>query len=247
MVNPPLIAIMLLLIPRVLPAGSVGGGGRIDARGAVLGTGALAALIFGISNGHSHGFATGVATGLALVPSTLTVVIISTFVSRRLLARIGVKLMLLAGLASMAAGQLWLAQISPGAPYVSAVLPGLLLTATGLGLGFPTASVAITSGVEPADQGLAGGLFVTGQQAGSAIGLAALAAIAASRTAAEHGSLASGYRLAFMIATGLALLACGVVATQISGQDCRQEVARQQERSPGWKLLAEAEAPLRKV
>jgi EmrB/QacA subfamily drug resistance transporter len=318
LVNPPLIAIILPIILRALPASPPSGGQRIDVRGAVLATGSLAALIFGLSNGQEHGF-TGaltvammlaavllaiafvvteqtvaapmvplsifreptrraavlamllmgaviagyvyfsslylqrvehfspVKTGLALVPSTLTVVVVSTFVSRRLLAHIGVKLMLLAGLLSMAAGQLWLAQIRLGAPYSSTVLPGLVLTAIGLGLAFPTASVAITSGVKATDQGVAGGLFVTGQQAGAAIGLAALAAVAASRTAADHASLVAGYRLAFLIATGLALVAAGVVAAQISGEVCREEVQRQRENSGRWKLLAEAEAPLRKV
>jgi len=284
LVNPPLIAVMLVLVPRVLPARPPEGGQRVDAPGAVLGTGALAALIFGLSNGQQHGFTAAatvvalagsvallvafvitertvaapmlplsiftsrtrsaafgamlmigailagyvyfislylqhvlgfspVATGLSLVPSTATVVVMSTFVTRRLIARIGIKWTLLAGLVSMAGGQLWLSQISGGASYASAVLPGLVLTALGVGLALPTASVAITAGVDRRDQGLAGGLFVTGQQTGAAIGLAALAAIAASRTEHAHGSLVSGYRLSFLIATAIALFGVALVAT----------------------------------
>jgi len=97
-----------------------------------------------------------VATGLALVPSTVTVVLVATLGTRRLLARFSFKAVLLAGLACMGAGQLWLAQITAGASYPAAVLPGLVLTAAGVGLALPTASVAITSGVQASDQGLAG-------------------------------------------------------------------------------------------
>jgi EmrB/QacA subfamily drug resistance transporter len=287
LVNPPLIAVMLFLVPRVLPARPPDGADRIDVRGALFGTLALVALIFGLSNGQQHGFASaatlaamiaavvlavafvatertvtapmlplsifkaparraGVATmlllgaivasyvyfvslylqrvdrfspvltGLALVPSTATVVITSTLVSRRVLARRGLRQTLIAGVLSIAAGQLWLAQINAGASYASAVLPGLILTAFGVGLAFPAASVAVTSGVEGRDQGLAGGLFVTGQQTGSAIGLAALAAIAATRTAHADRSLAAGYRLSFLIATGIAVAAVALIATQLS-------------------------------
>ena len=56
LVNPPIIAIMLALLPR-LPAGSrSGSGGSVDVRGALLVTTAIAALIFGL-RGQQHGFA----------------------------------------------------------------------------------------------------------------------------------------------------------------------------------------------
>jgi len=156
-----------------------------------------------------------VDTGLALVPSTLTVVLTSTFGTRRLLARLDLKWVLLAGLACMAAGQLWLAQISAGASYPVDVLPGLILTALGIGLALPTASIAITSGVHGRDQGLAGALFTTSQQTGAAIGLAVLATAAAARTSHAGGSLVAGYRLSFLIGAGLAVLAAAFVAAQL--------------------------------
>jgi hypothetical protein len=97
-----------------------------------------------------------VATGLALVPSTVTVVLVSTLGTRRLLARFSIRAVLLAGLACTGVGQLLLAQITAGASYPVALLPGLVLTAAGIGLALPTASIAITSGVQASDQGLAG-------------------------------------------------------------------------------------------
>ena len=298
LINPPIIAVMLALVPR-LPAGKrSGGGGSVDVRGALLVTTGIAALIFGLSSGQQHGFTapatlialalavlltTGfvvaekrsaapmlplpilaeparraaiaamlligailagyvyfaslylqkvlgfspVATGLALVPSTVTVVLVSTVGTRRLLARFSIGAVLLAGLACMGAGQLWLAQITAGASYPAAVLPGLVLTAAGVGLALPAASIAITSGVQTSDQGLAGALFTTSQQTGAAVGLAILATAAAA-TAGHGGSLADGYRLSFLIATGLAVLAAIIVTLQLCSKSHRVEPGHHQ-------------------
>jgi MFS family permease len=185
-----------------------------------------------------------VATGLALVPSTVTVVLVSTLGTRRLLARFSIKSVLLAGLACMGAGQLLLAQITTGASYPAAVLPGLVLTAAGIGLALPTASIAITSGVQASDQGLAGALFTTSQQSGAAVGLAILATAAAAATAAHGGSLVDGYRLSFAIATGLAVLAAVIVALQLRSQPSRAEPAREQPTSGGSPPVTPAESKL---
>ena len=303
LVNPPLIAIMLAFVPR-LPAGrrpAGAAGAHVDVRGALLITGGIAALIYGLSSGQQHGFTapatltalalaavlsagfalaekrsaapmlplsiladparraaiaamvllgailagyvyfaslylqkalgfSPVETGLALVPSTVTVVLVSTLGTRRLLARLGVKTVLLAGLALMGAGQLWLAQITAGASYSTAVLPGLILTAAGVGLALPTASIAITSGVRADQQGLAGALFTTSQQTGAAVGLAILATAAAAATAGHGGSLVGGYRLSFLIATGLAALGVIIVALQLRTKPRRAQPPQQ----PGY-------------
>ena len=112
--------------------------------------------------------------GLSLIPSTATVILTSTFATRRLLARLGVKRMLLIGLASMGVGQVWLSFMTSGGSYLVNVLPGLLLTALGIALALPAASIGATTGVDRREQGLAGGLLTTGQQMGSAVGLALL-------------------------------------------------------------------------
>ena len=161
LVNPPLIALLLAFVPR-LPAGTATGGGKVGIRGAALVTGAIAALIYGLTEGQQHGFGSPasvaalvaavvlalafiysertlpapmippsllaaparraaiaamlligatlagyvyflslylqkvhhfspVQTGLGLLPSTLTVVLMSTLVTRRLLTRFGAR------------------------------------------------------------------------------------------------------------------------------------------------------------
>jgi len=70
-------------------------------------------------------------TGLALLPSTATVVLVSTFATRRLLDRLGVKRMLLLGLTSMGLGLLVFSFMRSGGSFLVNVLPGVLLTCTG--------------------------------------------------------------------------------------------------------------------
>ena len=92
---------------------------------------------------------------------------LSTLVSRRAIARFGVKTTMLAGLASLAAGQLVLSRLTDDSAYLTHVLPGLILTPFGGALVFPAVSVGMTSAVTAVDRGLAGGLIPTAQQVGN--------------------------------------------------------------------------------
>lgn len=154
-------------------------------------------------------------TGLALIPATGTVMVTATVITRRALPRFGTRKLLLVALVLVGLGQLWLFTISNAGSYQINVLGGILLTALGMGLAFPTASVAVTSGIGAGERGLAGGLFVTSQQVGQAVGLAALATIAAARTNATHGSLVSGYKLSFLVATGITAVAALIVVIEM--------------------------------
>jgi MFS family permease len=102
-----------------------------------------------------------------------------------------------------------------GRSYEVNVLGGVMLTAFGLGIAFPTVSIAVTAGIPARQQGVAGGLFVTAQQVGAAAGLAVLATIADGRTRAAHGSLVAGYRLSFLVAVGLIAVAAAIVLIQL--------------------------------
>jgi MFS family permease len=70
LVNPPLIAVMLALSGR-LPEAAPAGGSRLDYRGAVLVTAAIAGLIFGLSNGQQHGFAAPVTVAALALAALL--------------------------------------------------------------------------------------------------------------------------------------------------------------------------------
>src|SRR5205823_1706881 len=70
LVNLPIIAVLLLLIPRVIPDDKRTGRQRIDVLGAALVTASAAALIYGLSSGQQQGFGS-LGTVLALVAAVL--------------------------------------------------------------------------------------------------------------------------------------------------------------------------------
>jgi sugar phosphate permease len=103
---------------------------------------------------------------------------------------------------------------------VTSVLPGLILTTLGLGISLVPMTVAATAGVPPHEAGLAAGLLNTSRQIGGAIGLAALATIAANRTESAAASGASaqhaltlGYDRAHLVNAGIAIVAVLVALT----------------------------------
>jgi MFS family permease len=127
--------------------------------------------------------------------------------------RIGVKPVLVTGMAFLAAGLLFFTQVSVGGSYAGDLLPGFLLIAVGMGFSFVPISIAALAGVRPAEAGLASGLINTSQQIGGALGIAALSAVATSRTAADVASgtappfaLTDGFQAAFVGGAGIAVV-----------------------------------------
>jgi len=152
-------------------------------------------------------------TGFALVPITLVVIAVAGVVPR-LLPAVGVRPVLVTAGLSLAAGMALQSRMPVDGAYVVDVLPAILLTAAGLGLGFVAATIAATSGIQAHHQGLASGLLNTSQQVGGAIGLAALATVAAARTEQRLGegeaplqALNGGFSAGLVVAIGFAVVA----------------------------------------
>jgi EmrB/QacA subfamily drug resistance transporter len=158
-------------------------------------------------------------TAVALVPSPLSLIVSSTFLSRRLIARFGLEPVLLAGLLLLAAGQLWLSRAQAGDGYFTAVLPALLVTSFGGGLVFPTVSLGITAGVRPEERGLAGGLLPAAQQVGSAVLLAVLATLATAQARHHGGDVVAGYRTAYLTSALVVLVSAAGVALSLRRRD----------------------------
>jgi MFS family permease len=81
------------------------------------------------------------------------------------------------------------------------VLPGMLVLGIGAAFGFMAVILASTAGVPEDEAGLASGLVNTSQQMDGALGLAALAAVAALVTGTANpdpAALNSGYHVAFL-------------------------------------------------
>jgi EmrB/QacA subfamily drug resistance transporter len=149
-------------------------------------------------------------TGLAYLAVAGTAILWSG-VAAQLVTRIGVKPVLVAGMAALAAGLVYFTQVSVGGSYLGDLLPGFLLIGFGLGFSFVPVSIAALAGVQPAEAGLASGLFNTSQQIGGALGIAALSTIATSQTA---DSVAGGTALPFALVDGFtgAFVAGAIIA-----------------------------------
>lgn len=101
--------------------------------------------------------------------------------------------------------------------YLTYLLPRFLLLGAGLSIASVAATVAGTAQLSADEQGLASGLLNTSAQVGTALGLAALVALSATRTDTllttgmpPDAALVGGLRLAFLCAAALAVL--GAVA-----------------------------------
>ncbi|OIJ65199.1 MFS transporter [Streptomyces mangrovisoli] len=162
------------------------------------------------------------ATGTAFLPAPVAIGLLMLGLSARVVGRFGGYRVLLAGLALITAGMALLGRAPADGSYVGDVLPPLLLLSLGFAAAMPALTGLAMSGVQDEDAGLASGLFNTTQVVGGSLGLAALTTLAAARTGhlVDGGSelvpaTADGYRLAFRVATVIAVLALALAATAL--------------------------------
>jgi EmrB/QacA subfamily drug resistance transporter len=150
--------------------------------------------------------------GLAFFPMAV-VIMLTARQAGKLVGLFGLRAVLTSGLVLMASGMLLFARIGPtGSSLGYVVLPGILV-AGGIGLSVVASTIAATQSVQPAQAGLASGLVNTSRQAGGGLGIALLISFATSYTTHQIGqnrpvpdALTAGFRLAYLIAAGLAAL-----------------------------------------
>jgi EmrB/QacA subfamily drug resistance transporter len=122
-------------------------------------------------------------TGVGFLPQTAAIAV-GAQVAARLVPRFGPRPPLLVGIVLSTVGLAWLSLISPTGTYAGDVLGGSVLATLGMGLSFTPLAFAATAGVAREEAGLASGMLNTSRQVGGSIALAALATLAAARTAA---------------------------------------------------------------
>ncbi|WP_171114386.1 MULTISPECIES: MFS transporter [Streptomyces] len=147
------------------------------------------------------------ASGAALLPMTGLLMIFMTAITAKLMAKFGAKPMIGGGLLVLAAGLLWLSAVEPTGTFVVDVLPASLVAALGMSLAYIPAMMAAMSGAPQEQAGLASGIVNTTYQVGSALGLAALTAVATSQGAGQLGNLPAltdGFSAAFVWAAAIA-------------------------------------------
>jgi EmrB/QacA subfamily drug resistance transporter len=184
--------------------------------------------------------------GLAYLPSMVLWGASSLFLSNRLVMRFGIKTPVLAGLSLMALSLLLFARTPVDGSFVVDILPATIPLALGAGIAFNPLLLAAMSGVEQTRAGLASGVVNTGFMMGGALALAALAALADSRTTSLRAdgegaltSLNSGYHAAFLVGAIL-VLASGVIGAVLLRAEARAP-GHEAEQAMGSPAAAEAD------
>src|SRR5258705_1891540 len=164
-------------------------------------------------------------TGVGNLAIALTVIVAST-ISQALVTRVGVKPVLIVGLALLGGGLGYFTQLPVDGHYFWDLFPGFLLIGVGLGFSFVPVSIAALSGVTSREAGLASGLITTSQQIGGGIGLAILTTVATTRTnnllasgVARPTALTDGFRLAFWVGIGFAAIAVATAFVALKRED----------------------------
>ena len=146
--------------------------------------------------------------GAALLPMTAAIMLLMVVVAPRVVNRFGFKTPVVAGMLLLAAGMALLSLVRADGTFAVDVLPASLIAAAGMSLAFiPSLGTAISS-ARPEEGGLASGIVNTSYQVGSALGLAAMTAVAASQGADQlgnAGALTDGDSAAFIGAAGIAV------------------------------------------
>jgi EmrB/QacA subfamily drug resistance transporter len=178
---------------------------------ALIQMGAFVAMTFILTNYFQQilGYS-ALSTGIAFLPVSIVFLIISGFLSSRLVNRFGVKPILILGMALQTVGYLFLSRISITESYFSILLAPMFLIGFGTGFGFTAINIAGLQGTRKGEEGLASGLINTSRQIGGPIGLAVLLTVANFATPYPTGQLMQS-AVVMVIGFGHAFLAAALL------------------------------------
>jgi MFS family permease len=159
---------------------------------------------------------TPLQTGLAIFPGGALVALVAPRIAP-MIARFGVTRLILVGMASTAAAYALFLPIGLDSSYAVAVLPTILLAGVGFALAYGPLNVAATTGIAPAEQGLAGGLLNTSFQFGGALVLAIVTAVDSAYAGSGAGgqALLDGFHPAIAVSVIAAVLGVTAIAVGI--------------------------------
>jgi len=156
--------------------------------------------------------------GCAYLPLTTVVFLVSNFLPG-LVARFGVRLLLITGSILVAASLVGFSTLNATSTYLGDVLLPLMVHSIGIALVFIPGSIVILDGVNDQDAGIASGILQISQQIGGAIGIAAIITIYTANLLVDNFS--SGLNSAFLAAAGISLIAVIVTFFTIPGKPAK--------------------------
>ncbi len=150
-----------------------------------------------------------IRTGLAFLPQTLSVALMSSGLTTRIMDRLQPKLTALIGLMILGGGLTLFITSGVNTAYFPHLFGAVLLVGLGAAMAFTPLLTMALANVPAKDAGIGSGIVNVSQQVSAALSVAVLGTVSASRTAtllasgsSLHTALDGGYRLAFAIALG---------------------------------------------
>ncbi|MFN8147084.1 MAG: MFS transporter [Candidatus Nanopelagicales bacterium] len=170
---------------------------------------------------------TPIVAGFAFLPFSVGIVI-GAGIASQLLPKVGPKPLLVPGLLMGAGGLLWLSTLEADSPYLTHVLPSMLIMSLGMAFTFIPISTTALHAIGHDDAGVGSALINTVQQVGGAVGTALLNTVAVAATTAWIASnpaagpagipqaLTEGYTRAFLVGSGFMVVAAVVAFFMIT-------------------------------
>jgi hypothetical protein len=166
-------------------------------------------------------------TGLAFMPMSASILISSIGASSSAFRRLPARPRIPLGMLLAACGLLGMTRLGVDSPYVTNVVPSLVVMGAGMGLIMSTSMNLGTAGVAPRDAGVGSALVTAVRQVGGSVGTALMSTLAAGATASylhAHGgarggaatreevarAVLHGYHTGYAVAAGIFALGAAV-------------------------------------
>jgi EmrB/QacA subfamily drug resistance transporter len=150
--------------------------------------------------------------GAALIPESAVFLIVSPLVGG-LVARVGTRWPMAAGILIVAAGFAWLSTAGPGDTYVRVILPGAILWGLGIGLAVAPLTAGVLAAVDDSDLGEASAINDAASRVGGVVLIALVPLLLATGGATSLAEpLAARYQLAMLVMAGVTVAAAVVTA-----------------------------------
>jgi EmrB/QacA subfamily drug resistance transporter len=189
-------------------------------------------------------------TGLAWLATSLTAFVAAGIAGARLVSALGVRRLLVVGMALLAFGLLWLTRVPSGAVYLTDLLPAFLVVGIAIGLTGPSVQIGALQGVAGSAVGLASGLVETMREIGGAVGIAVVSTVLVARTrdaiqiagpAAREAAALEGFRSAFTVTVVVAAVGALVASVTFprAARAMRTPAGEEPEPVPGAGVASE--------
>jgi MFS family permease len=147
-----------------------------------------------------------------LIPESVVFLIVSPLVGG-LVARVGTRWPMAAGILIVAAGFAWLSGAKPGDSYAEAILPGAILWGLGIGLTVAPLTAGVLAAVDDSDLGEASAINDAASRVGGVVLVALVPALLGAGGSPDLGGpLAANYRSAMLVMAGLSVVAAILAA-----------------------------------